>query len=180
MNTHSSIYRSTKGKTGSKVQKTHFSVLAKGGGGVGGAAPPYSVCAPPCEKLPPATHFPIFVFFMHRWFIKAHLSGMKSGIRPIRCIWRGKTILESGKIGYWVTVSHAPYYFDLARTLPLFTALCTSVTNLLPPKKAACQSPSSASSRRALGNCDRMHEQTDFSTFSAKKGRKGRYSPQTQ
>ena len=29
---------------------------------------------------------------------------------------------------------------------------------------------------RALRNCDRMHEQTDFSTFSAQKAQKGRYS----
>ena len=33
-----------------------------------------------------------------------------------------------------------------------------------------------AKTHRALGNCDRLHEQTDFSTFSAKKGQKGRYS----
>ena len=39
------------------------------------------------------------------------------------------------------------------------------------------QRPNFAKANRALGNCDRMHEQTDFSTFSPKKARKGRYSP---
>ena len=34
-----------------------------------------------------------------------------------------------------------------------------------------------ARAHRSLGKCDRMHEQTDFSTFSAKKAQKGRYSP---
>ena len=36
-----------------------------------------------------------------------------------------------------------------------------------PPKKHR------AKAHRALGNCDRMHEQTDFSTFSAKMLKKG-------
>ena len=60
---------------------------------------------------------------------------------------------------------------------PLFTALCTpgtSFTSVLTPQKAPCQGPSRY---RALGNCDRMHEQTDLSIFSAQKAQKGRYSP---
>ena len=34
-----------------------------------------------------------------------------------------------------------------------------------------------AKGHRALEDCDRMHEQTDFRTFSANKAQKGRYSP---
>ena len=55
--------------------------------------------------------------------------------------------------------------------IPLFTAFCTpgtSFTNLLPPPPPP-EKKRRAKAHRALGNCDRMHEQTDFSTFSAKK-----------
>ena len=37
-----------------------------------------------------------------------------------------------------------------------------------------------AEAHPALGNCDRMHEQTDFSTFSAKKAQKGDFYQKTQ
>ena len=47
----------------------------------------------------------------------------------------------------------------------------TMVTRSCPPKKRR------AKAHRALGDCDHMDEQTDFSTFSAKKAQKGRYSP---
>ena len=59
---------------------------------------------------------------------------------------------------------------------PTFSALCTPGTTTklhqpVTPKKRR------AEAHRALGYCDRMHEQTDFSTFSAKKASKGRFLP---
>ena len=39
--------------------------------------PPTLFVRPPVKNCRPPTHFPTFVFFMHRWFIKAHLSGVE-------------------------------------------------------------------------------------------------------
>ena len=71
----------------SSTSTTPYRVLAKGGGE--GTQKKKGTQRPP-------THFPIFVFPCNskkmqskvttRWFIKAHLSRVKSGIRPIRCI----------------------------------------------------------------------------------------------
>ena len=74
-----------------------------------------------------------------RGFIKAHLSGVKSVVRPVRCISHCKTVIL--KMGYGATAPPPPpYYFDLARTLadlPLATPNTTvydlgRVINLCP------------------------------------------------
>ena len=56
-------------------------------GGGGGDSVPYSVCPPPVKKVQSIVRT--------RRFIKAHLSGVKSGVRPVpvRCILHCKTVV---------------------------------------------------------------------------------------
>ena len=55
-----------------------------------------------------------------------------------------------------------------------FLQHCVQASPTSCPQKSSVPT---SKAHRALGNCDRMHEQTDFSTFSAKKVQKERYSP---
>ena len=112
-------------------------VLAKGGGGRGAQRPPppYSVCATPCEKVPPYSFSDFCVFFTqfnentvdsHYYKVHKAIKGTfvrgEVGVHPVCYILHGKTILDNGKMGHGVTFSHArppTIIIDLARTLDI-------------------------------------------------------------